>query len=105
MPIASAAAAGEGDESDPVDGHVGEELLLEVGATAVTEADIRQASGAELERWKRAAAKELQESFFRMVAASGTKEELGQVGGMQGQAGASGGHVCTSRDRYNRYGR
>ena len=47
-----------------IDEGTGEQLLLELGDRVVTEADIRAATGPELEQWKLAAEKELHEPFL-----------------------------------------
>ena len=77
---------GEHDaEAGVLDGEAEGELLLEPGARVVPEAEIRTATGPELEKWKLAAEKEVQESFYRMNAVTETtKGELAAVGGQSG---------------------
>ena len=62
-----------------------DEEMNDPGARAVPEAEIRNATGAELAKWKLAAEKELHESFYRMGAVTETTDqELARVGGHAG---------------------
>ena len=72
-------------ENEYIDEEAEAQLLLEPGARAVPESEIRAASGPELEQWKLAAETELHDSFYRMSAVTNTtKEELAAVGGHSG---------------------
>ena len=76
---ATTAATGEPDDEAE------EKLFLESGARVVAEAEVRKAVGPEAARWKVAAEKELQDSFYAMGAVSETTpQELAQVGGQSG---------------------
>jgi hypothetical protein len=89
---AAAAARGEAVHDndqcaldDALDDGAEAQLLLEAGARAVAEAEVRNATGPESARWKLAAEKEVQESFYAMGAVSKTTpQELAAVGGQSG---------------------
>ena len=88
-PLPRAASANITGETEADHGYIDEDaeaqLLLESGARAVAEAEIRAATGPDLAHWKLAAEKEVQESFYKMNAVSDTTAaELAEVGGQSG---------------------
>ena len=82
---ASARTPGQHEHDVVVDEDAESDLLGEPGARVVTEAEVRNSTGAERAQWKMAAEKEVQESFYAMGAVSETTpQELAAVGGQSG---------------------
>lgn len=83
--MVAAALECQGMASDIIDDACVDETLVEPGARAVTDREVRQSTGAAREQWRTAAEAEIQGSFHRLGAVSETTpEELARVGGRSG---------------------